>query len=284
MKKTFSPKEYIKFLGKELVSEFEKAGMTTHSHAVGGGRENSAREKLKSILPSGIGVGSGFVIDSFGNTSKQCDIILYEENYAMKFIINGDDSNAYYNCESVIAVGEIKSVASTKEVKDAIEKLSVIKKLKRQNDDGYNIRKYLTSTALRNSLGDEKALYDNTKDPMSQIYTFLLCQKINMKTENIINCMNSLCKNHYEYINKIVSTDGAYISYLDTRDSQEYKLLPSRIDATAAYNLIDNEYSFNYFIHDLINFVSHAITVPLNYVRYLSMPLKMSDLKEILPL
>ena len=49
--------------------------MTTHLHAVGRGRKNSARIKLKNILPAGVGVGSGFVIDSYGNTSQQCDII-----------------------------------------------------------------------------------------------------------------------------------------------------------------------------------------------------------------
>lgn len=47
MNNQFSTQEYIKMLGKELVFEFDKAGMTTHPHAVGSGRENSARMKLK---------------------------------------------------------------------------------------------------------------------------------------------------------------------------------------------------------------------------------------------
>ena len=156
MNNQFSTQEYVRMLGKELVFEFDKAGMTTHPHAVGSGRENSARMKLKNILPAGVGVGSGFVIDSFGNTSQQCDIILYEENFSMKFIVNEDQANTYYNCESVIAVGEVKSVASMTEVKDAVKKLSKVNQLKRYNDDGYNYRKYLSATAIRNSLGDEK--------------------------------------------------------------------------------------------------------------------------------
>ncbi len=80
METSFNLKEYIKILGQELVSEFEKAGIMTHPGAVGAGRETSAKQKLKQILPAGVGVGSGFVIDSFGHTSRQCDIILYEEN------------------------------------------------------------------------------------------------------------------------------------------------------------------------------------------------------------
>ena len=148
MNNQFSTQEYVRMLGKELVFEFDKAGMTTHPHAVGSGRENSARMKLKNILPAGVGVGSGFVIDSFGNTSQQCDIILYEENFSMKFIVNEDQANTYYNCESVIAVGEVKSVASMTEVKDAVKKLSKVNQLKRYNDDGYNYRKYLSATSV----------------------------------------------------------------------------------------------------------------------------------------
>ena len=43
MNNQFSTQEYIRMLGKELVFEFDKAGITTHPHAVGSGRENSAR-------------------------------------------------------------------------------------------------------------------------------------------------------------------------------------------------------------------------------------------------
>jgi len=86
MESSFDPIKYVKYLGEELITEFSKSSITTHPHAVGGSRESTARSKLKSILPAGVGVGSGFVIDSYGNTSSQCDIILYEENFSMKFI------------------------------------------------------------------------------------------------------------------------------------------------------------------------------------------------------
>lgn len=281
MKDSFSTQDYIKMLGEELVFEFNKAGMTTHPHAVGSGRENSARMKLKNILPAGVGVGSGFVIDSYGNTSQQCDIILYEENFSMKFTVNEDHANTYYNCESVIAVGEIKSVASMTEVKDAVDKLRKVKQLKRYNDDGYNYRKYLSATAIRNSLGDEKKEYNSDGDTLGQIFTFLLCQKLNTKTDSIINYMVEKCSEECEYVNKILSTEGAYISFLNTK-SNPITVLPGRIGADAAFNMIDNQYAFNHFVHNLVDFISHATTVPLNYGRYLSLPMLVSDLKEII--
>lgn len=281
MNNQFSTQEYIRMLGKELVFEFDKAGMTTHPYAVGSGRENSARMKLKNILPVGVGIGSGFVIDSYGNTSQQCDIILYEENFAMKFTVNEDQANTYYNCESVIAVGEVKSVASMAEIKDAVKKLSKVNQLKRYNDDGYNYRKYLSSTAIRNSLGDEKIEYNSDSDTLKQIFTFLFCQELNAKTASIIKCMKEKCNKECEYINKILSTSGAYISFLDTQQDIA-RVLPGRIGADSVFNMVDNQYAFNHFVHNLVDFIVHATTVPLDYGRYLSLPMQIEDLKEIL--
>lgn len=283
MNNQFSTQEYIRMLGKELVFEFDKAGITTHPHAVGSGRENSARMKLKNILPAGVGIGSGFVIDSYGNTSQQCDIILYEENFAMKFTANEDQANTYYNCESVIAVGEVKSVASMTEIKDAVKKLSKVNQLKRYNDDGYNYRKYLSATAIRSSLGDEKIVYNSDSDTLKQIFTFLLCQELNTKTASIIKYMKEKCNKECEYINKILSTSGAYISFLDTQQDIA-RVLPGRIGADSVFNMVDNQYAFNHFVHNLVDFIAHATTVPLDYGRYLSLPMQIEDLKEVLTL
>lgn len=281
MKNSFNTQEYIRLLGEELILEFSKAGMTTHPHAVGGGRESSARTKLKNILPAGIGVGSGFVIDSYGNTSQQCDIILYEENFAMKFTINDDQANTYYNCESVIAVGEIKSTAKLSEVKDAIDKLSKVKQLKRHNDNGHDYRKYLLAATICDSLDDITIEYNSGDNTFKQIFTFLLCQKLDTKTNSIIDYMKKSCNKECEYINKILSTDGAYISFLDISKNPAVNM-PGRIGANAVFNLVDNPYTFNYFIHDLVEFILLATTVPLNYGRYLALPIQVSDLKEII--
>ena len=104
MRDYFDTYEYVNDLGIDLIREFEKAGKTTHPHSVGEGREIKAINKLEDILPSSIGIGSGFVIDSFGNVSSQCDIIIYEKDLCLKFN-KEDEKNCYYNCESVIAVG-----------------------------------------------------------------------------------------------------------------------------------------------------------------------------------
>ena len=48
--------------------------------------EQPVRDQLEQVLPRGIAVGEGFVIDSYGGTSRQQDVVLYDavKNYYCK--------------------------------------------------------------------------------------------------------------------------------------------------------------------------------------------------------
>ncbi len=278
MENNFNQRLYIKCLGEELISEFSRASMMTQPGAIGSGREQSAKQKLKLILPAGVGIGSGFIIDSYGNTSKQCDIILYEENFALRFNPNNDINNIYYNCESVIAVGEVKSDVTKKELLDSIQKLRIVKSMQRR-DDGRSFRKYFSSQAVDELLGPGTRDYKVKTSPLKQIYTFLLCKDLNLKTSDIFKLLNENCKEDWEYPNRIISTSGAYIGYLKA----PYHLQPSKIDSTEMFNLVDNVDTFNYFVNDLISFIIHATTVSLNYPAYLNCKMDLAMLKERFP-
>lgn len=278
MENNFDQRLYIKYLGEELISEFSRASMMTQPVAIGSGREQSAKQKLKLILPAGVGIGSGFIIDSYGNTSKQCDIILYEENFALRFNPNNDINNIYYNCESVIAVGEVKSDVTKKELLDSIQKLRIVKSMQRR-DDGRSFRKYFSSQAVDELLGPGTRDYKVKTSPLKQIYTFLLCKDLNLKTSDIFKLLNENCKEDWEYPNRIISTSGAYIGYLKA----PYHLRPSKIDSTEMFNLVDNVDTFNYFVNDLISFIIHATTVSLNYPAYLNCKMDLAMLKERFP-
>lgn len=54
MENNFDQRLYIKYLGEELISEFSRASMMTQPVAIGSGREQSAKQKLKLILPAGV--------------------------------------------------------------------------------------------------------------------------------------------------------------------------------------------------------------------------------------
>ena len=97
--------------------------------------EAAARKQFEQILPRGVAVGTGCVIDTMGNTSRQIDLILYERDICPVFRVNDEPKTTYYPCEGVIAVGEIKSTIGKNKLRDSFEKIESVKSLKRNYDE-----------------------------------------------------------------------------------------------------------------------------------------------------
>ena len=126
---SFDAHNNIRSLGQELVLAYESAAQGTTPGLKGDAREKAVRTKLEAILPGGVGVGTGCVIDSEGKASSQIDVILYEQQFCPIFRVAEDVG--YYPCESVIAVGEIKSTIGKKELGDIYQKVASVRKLNR---------------------------------------------------------------------------------------------------------------------------------------------------------
>ncbi len=258
MEKTFNSYEYIEDLGMDLVTDFSRAGKTTHPGSVGSAREKAVKNRLKNILPHGVGIGSGFVIDSFGNTSAQCDLILYEEDFALKFVINEDEDYAYYNCESVIAVGEIKSDATIKDIKDALKKLKQIKELKRYIDRN-STRSYLSKISMCQT---DESKFDPIYNEYDQIFTFVLCKTLSTSLISVAESLKEIVEERYKYCNHIYSIEGKAISFVNSGG----RLTQSAITGDAIAELKDN---FASFVERLILQIEHGRTVPLDTRRYI---------------
>ena len=265
MEKNFDIKEYVYSLGTELVFEFSKAKLSTQSVAKGSNKEMSVIRKLTDILPAGVGVGSGFVYDSYGNVSNQCDIIIYEKDFCIKACINGDEKNTYYNCESVIAVGEIKSILYGNELRDSIEKFINLNKLirfKNESDNGAN-RQYLSKMGLCQNLDNsplERTDYD-------RIYKFILCEKIDTTFDNIFKIIKESVSCKDEIFNTLLDLDGKQILF-----AKEGKLtLSPQLATTIFMDVNDSKNNFNRFIYHLTHFIKQGTTVPLNYEIYFKM-------------
>ena len=127
----FDVDAFIARIGKRLVEQFDDARAATSPSTVGAAMEQPVKKQLEQILPRGIAVGSGFVIDSEGGTSRQTDIVLYEKDICPEFSINNTPETTYYPCEGVIAVGEVKSTLDKGSLEDAFKKIASVKKLKR---------------------------------------------------------------------------------------------------------------------------------------------------------
>ncbi len=264
MQKEYDLVNRITQIGKRLVAAFEEAKEGTHPHVVSGAKENAARKLLEGLLPDGIGVGSGFVFDSQKRVSKQCDIIIYEKSTALKVPFSEDVSNAYYNCESVIAVGEIKSVASTKEIKDTLQKFEELGTLRRRISDPLIWRKYLSATSER---GKETDKYDEINNGSDQIYKFLICDRFSTNLSSISKQIKSICTRKGNICNLLISLDGT--SYAGTQlidDCKRIRLSPTAADCFTKFHCRDK--SFLLLIVQLYAHIQTGRTVPINIVDY----------------
>ncbi len=131
MTSAFDSHEFIAGLGYALIREFEEARQATTGPLVGSAIETPVRKRLEQVLPRGIAVGSGCVIDSYGGCSKQQDVVLYERDVCPVFSINDTPESTYYPCEGVIAIMEVKSSVGSAELEDSFEKVASVKRLRR---------------------------------------------------------------------------------------------------------------------------------------------------------
>ncbi len=127
---SFNSSEYMAHIAKRLTQEFAFSASAGTPGLVGSSKEHPARVQLENLMPDGIGVGSGIVIDSYGGVSKQQDIVVFEKICPV-FSINGSPDATYYPVEGVIAAGEVKSTLGKAELDDAFSKSVSVKELKR---------------------------------------------------------------------------------------------------------------------------------------------------------
>ena len=212
MAEQFSIDEYLRILGDELIAAFAQGGLAPSPGTKGASREKAVRDKLRQLLPSGIGVGTGFVIDSQGNVSLQQDIVLYEDGICPVFRLNESSDAAFYPCEGVFAVGEVKSTIGTKEAQDIIEKVASVRRLNRfarPDPQGICFRPY----GSRMALGLAKKSYVQNSDGKHQIWGFGIARKTALTPQSLAGKLTDHCDKVGRIFapNSITTTEGLLI-------------------------------------------------------------------------
>ena len=191
MQRNFDAISYAIDVGRELVSSFAQAGQATTPGLVGSARETPTRKRLAHLLPAGIAVGSGCVIDSYGGTSQQMDIVLYEKHLCPEYSINDDPATTYYPCEGVIAVGEIKSSMASGDLEDTFAKIASVKKLRRftrpKSDSlvpqpSVPFRAYGATTSFGGTVDEQ---FEQDTKPFDQIFGFALAGSLALRPETL---------------------------------------------------------------------------------------------------
>ncbi len=138
-----------------------------HSGEYGIYREELVKKWLKLFIPEKFGISSGFLINSKGEISTQCDLIIYDKDKTP--MIETIENQKFFPVETVILVGEIKSdINSISQLNSYLLKLSEIKKIR----DGV-----ISNHSYNSKFEEYKYMPD--KNPFDNIYSVLICHKFN---------------------------------------------------------------------------------------------------------
>ena len=107
-------------------AEFEASAQINHAGSKGTIRENNLRNFLaEGRLPSKYGLGSGEVVGRVRDTSRQCDVIVYDKLNGVTLLY--DESVQVFPIDCVYGMIEVKSALSKAEFLDALEKIKALK-------------------------------------------------------------------------------------------------------------------------------------------------------------
>jgi hypothetical protein len=123
-------------ISQKMRTDFEVTAQVVHSGSKGTARENILRNFLaEGRLPTKYAIGSGEVVGRTNDTSKQCDLVVYDRLNGVTLLY--DESTQVYPIDCVYGIIEVKSTLSKSELIDALEK---IKTLKTMAPEGFGLR------------------------------------------------------------------------------------------------------------------------------------------------
>lgn len=183
---------------------FNDDGKLIHPGEFGRYRENICKQFLKFVTPARLDIGTGFIINTSNEVSHQCDIIIYDAQNTP--LLESEEKQFFFPVETIAAVGEIKSVLSKKALSEAIQKLARVKVLREEVKNPAIIKK------------DRGTGYDPSNHIYDQIFTFIVCKKLDFKLSNLSTEINKLYGESIEYRhrhNLILSVEDGLLAYYE---------------------------------------------------------------------
>jgi len=113
---------------KKAVTDWSNATDINHAELRGQIREIVTESLFKPVLPPGVEIGTGQIIDSEGNCSAQTDIVIYNRNTLPPLLAGR--TTGFFPVESCIYSIEVKSKLTATELKDSLAKLDRLRQLK----------------------------------------------------------------------------------------------------------------------------------------------------------
>ena len=258
----FDTHGYIRDLGQELVLAYDRAAQPTTPGLKGNIREQAVRSKLEAILPGGVGVGTGCVIDCEGRASAQIDVVLYEREFCPVFQISEDVN--YYPCESVIAVGEIKTTIGKKELRDIYQKVASVRGLNRFAKPTETAPARVGKVPCRTYLDKTTRFIDGDWDTIqnsssaTQIYAFGLGRSFGARAETMLQNTKALYDEVPEQFrpNVVITLDQQVIA-----PAKGMQMSFTALGSPGATFLTPDN-SLEYLLVSLFSIIQNGVTAP----------------------
>ncbi|MYA41774.1 MAG: hypothetical protein F4Z31_08500 [Gemmatimonadetes bacterium] len=205
--------------------------------------------------------------------SKQQDVILYERSFCPVYRINEVDEVAYYACEGVFAVGEVKSTIGSAELDDILEKIASVRRLRRHIDKKQALlgsrreyipfRHYGARTAFE---GVEEEDYVQDKSERHQIYGFAIGRTIQALERRLATLQGRLDDGDAVYLpNLIVGLEQniGLVPYSSANNPQGTALGATYYRAICP----STQQTFLPLVQQLSSALSHGVTTDLEAYR-----------------
>lgn len=193
----------------------DQSGKLIHPSEYGRYRESCCKDFLQYFIPRRLDIEDGFIINTHDEVSTECDIVIYDKNNTP--LIQSKELQKFYPVETVAAVGEIKSTLSKKQLKDALEKLSKVKSL----------RKGLLTSGFLNRSSSEG--YDPERNPRDTLFTFLICEKFDFDQKDLAVTLNNIYSEgtnpNYRH-NLLLSLRDGLATYYSKKDGDIHLSVP----------------------------------------------------------
>ncbi len=144
---------------------------TSDIKAAGNEIEEEVRSFLRKRMPSNYYVGHGHIVDSDKQTSPQFDVLI-SDNTNIPILLRSNDTTEYFPCESVYAIGEIKSSynKSDGQIKKFCESMKLVK--------GEMKRELIYNTAFNGQVKNDTLMRDmilsRPNKVLNALYSFML--------------------------------------------------------------------------------------------------------------
>ena len=160
--------DFLKYSRKQYTNPI---GKLIHPGEFGTFRENTCKDLFESIIPNAKSIDTkGFVMNANDDITEEQDIIFYSKAETPILTV---ENHKFFPVETVVAVGQVKSVIRTKaDLKDALDKLMKVK-VTRENM-GHDSVIWRGQDLYNGRSGYFKEIF------YDQIFTFLICEKISI--------------------------------------------------------------------------------------------------------